>query len=155
MKNQLLLLEDVDGLGRSGDIVTVRPGFARNFLIPKQKAVVAKKHLVRLQERLREERAKKAVVDKADALEMAKKLEGQKLTATMKFDAEGHMYGSVTAHDVVSLFKDQLGIELDKRNILIHKGIKEKGTHEIELRLKEGVPAKIILQIVAEVKEGQ
>ncbi len=152
MKNQLLLLEDVDGVGRSGDIVTVRPGFARNCLIPQQKAVVAKKHLVRLQDRLREERSKRAVVDKAEALELAKKLEGQTLKASMKFDAEGHMYGSVTAHDVVILFKDQLGFEIEKRNVLILKGIKEKGTHEIELRLKEGVPAKIILEIVPEVK---
>lgn len=153
MKNQLLLLEDVDGVGRSGDIVSVKPGFARNFLIPKQKAVVAQKHLVRLQERLREERAKKAVVDKADALELAKKLEGQTLSIEMKFDAEGHMYGSVTAHDVAALFKDQLGIELDKKNVLIPKGIKEKGTHKVELRLKEGIPAAVILQIIPEAKE--
>lgn len=152
MKNQLLLLEDVDGVGRSGDIVSVKPGFARNFLIPQEKAVVAKKHLVRLQERLRDERAKRAVVDKSEALALAQRLEGQTLKATMKFDAEGHMYGSVTAHDVVVLFKDQMGIELEKRNVLIHKGIKDKGTHEIELRLKEGVPAKIILEIIPEVK---
>jgi len=154
MKNQLLLLEDVDGVGRSGDIVTVRPGFARNFLIPKQKAVVAQKHLVRLQERLREERAKQAVVDKAEAIELAKKLEGQSIKITMKFDAEGHMYGSVTAQDIAGHFKDQMGIELDKRNILIQKGLKEKGTHQVELRLKEGVPAVIIVEIVAEVKEA-
>lgn len=154
MKNQLLLLEDVEGIGRSGDIVSVKPGFARNFLIPKQKAVVAEKHLVRLQERLKEDRAKRAITDKAEALELVTKLEGQKLTTQMKFDAEGHMYGSVTAVDVAVLLKDQLRVELDKRNILIQKGIKEKGTHEIELRLKEGVPAKIILEIIPEVKEG-
>ncbi len=154
MKNQLLLLEDVEGVGRSGDIVSVKPGFARNFLIPKQKAVVAEKHLVRLQDRLKEERAKRAITDKAEATELVTRLEGQKLTTQMKFDAEGHMYGSVTALDVAVLFKDQLGIELDKRNILIQKGIKGKGTHEIELRLKEGVPAKIILEIIPEVKEG-
>lgn len=154
MKNQLLLLEDIDGVGRSGDIVSVRPGFARNFLLPQQKAVVAKKHLVRLQERLKEERAKRAVTDKAEALELAKRLEGQTLKTTMKFDAEGHMYGSVTAHDVVILFKDQLSVDLDKKNILIQRGIKEKGTHKIDLRLKEGVPAMIVLEIIPEVTEG-
>lgn len=154
MKNQLLLLEDIDGIGRSGDIVSVKPGFARNYLLPQQKAVVAKKHLVRLQERLKEERAKRAVTDKAEALELANRLEGQTLKALMKFDAEGHMYGSVTSPDVVILFKDQLGVELEKKNVLIHKGIKEKGTHKIELRLKEGVPAAIFLEIIPEVTEG-
>lgn len=154
MKNQLLLLEDVDGVGRSGDIVSVKPGFARNCLIPQKKAVVAEKHLVRLQERLKEDRAKKAVTDKADAMALAKNLEGQSLKVTMKFDAEGHMYGSVTAHEIVALFKDQLNVDLEKRNVLLHKGIKSSGVHEIELKLKEGVPAKILLEIVPEIKEG-
>lgn len=155
MKNQLLLLDDVEGVGRSGDIVTVAPGFSRNFLIPKKKAVPAAKHLVRLQERLKEERAKRAVVDREDALAIAKNLEGQTLKTQVKFDAEGHMYGSVTALEVSHLLKDQLNLEIDKRNILIPKGIKVKGSHEIELKLKEGVAAKVILEITPEVKEGE
>ena len=67
MGNQLLLLEDVDDLGRSGDVVSVKPGFARNFLLPQKKAVVADKNTLRMQARLKEEREKRAAVDKKDS----------------------------------------------------------------------------------------
>lgn len=150
MKNQLLLLEDVDGLGRSGDIVTVKSGFARNFLLPQKKGVVAEKHLVRLQEKLQEERAKQAVIDKKESEALAKQLDDKVLATSVKIDAEGHMYGSVSQQDIVSMMKEQLNIELDKRNVLLPKPIKKLGAHEIELKLKEGIPAKIALEISAE-----
>ncbi|HSX11933.1 MAG TPA: 50S ribosomal protein L9, partial [Rhabdochlamydiaceae bacterium] len=86
MKNQLLLVEDVDDLGRSGDVVSVKPGFARNFLIPQKKAVVATKGTLRMQERLKEERAQKAIVDKKEAEEFAARIEGMVLTTTVKVD---------------------------------------------------------------------
>ncbi|NGX37018.1 MAG: 50S ribosomal protein L9 [Chlamydiae bacterium] len=154
MKNQLLLLDDVDGVGRSGDIVSVKPGFARNFLFPQKKAIIAEKHLVRLQERLKEERTKKAVTDKKDAVALAKELVGKVLKTQVKIDAEGHMYGSVSAQDVVGFFKDQLNIVLDRRNVILPKGIKKIGVHEVELKLKEGVPAKITIEIAPEEKTG-
>lgn len=148
-KNQILLLEDVDALGRSGEIVTVKPGYARNFLLPKKKAVVAEKHLVRLQERLKEERAKQAAADKKESEALAKSLADKVLKTQVKIDAEGHMYGSVSQADIVKLFKEQLNIELDRRNILLPKPIKKTGEFEVELKLKEGVPAKIRLEVTA------
>lgn len=150
MKNELLLLEDVDGLGRAGDIVTAKPGYTRNFLLPKKKAVIAEKHLIRLRQRLKEEREKQAVSDRKDAEELAKALEGKTLVTTVKIDAEGHMYGSVANTDIVTLFKEQLNIDLDKKNVVLPKPIKRVGEHEIELKLKEGVPAKITLAIQPE-----
>jgi len=146
-KNQVLLLEDVDSLGRSGEIVTVKPGYARNFLLPKKRAVVAEKHLVRLQERLKEERAKKAATDKKESEALAKELVDKVLKTQVKIDAEGHMYGSVTQADIVKLFKEQLNIELDRRNIILPKPIKKIGEFEVELKLKEGVLAKVRLEI--------
>ncbi len=150
MKNQLLLLEDVYGLGRSGDIVSVKPGFARNFLLPQKKAIIAQKQLVKLQERLKEERAKRAVVDKQASEDLAKFLEGKTLSTSSKVDPEGHMYGSVSAADVSKMLKDQLDTDLDKRNIMISKPIKKVGLHLIELRLKEGVHSSVNLEITAE-----
>ena len=67
MQNQLLLIKDVDSVGRSGDIVTVRPGYARNFLLPQKLAVVADKYTLKLQAKLQEERAKQAEVDTKEA----------------------------------------------------------------------------------------
>ncbi len=152
MKNELLLLEDVDGIGRSGDIVSVKPGFARNFLLPQKKALIAEKHLVRLREKLKEDRAKKAEDDKKESHAISKKLEGQILKTQVKVDAEGHMYGSVTAQDVATLFKEQLDMDFDRRSILIPKGIRKMGLHEVNLKLKEGVVAKISLEITPEEK---
>jgi len=155
MKNQLLLLEDVDGVGRKGDIVSVKPGFARNFLFPKKKAIIAEKHLVRLQERLKEERAQQAITDKKEAEELAKMLKGKMLKTQVKVDAEGHMYGSVSSQDIVGFFDEQLHILIHKRNIVLPKPIKSLGQYEIDLRLQEGVPAMVILEIVAEEKAEQ
>lgn len=152
MKNELLLLEDVEGLGRSGDIVAAKPGYARNFLLPKKKAVVAEKHLVRLRERLKEERSKKATSDRKSSEALAKTFEEKGLQAKVKIDADGHMYGSVTATDVVHFFNDQLGIVIEKKNVLLPKPIKKLGVHEVELKLAEGVSAKITIEIEPEEK---
>lgn len=149
MKNQLLLIEDVDDVGRSGDVVSVKPGFARNFLIPKKKAVVATSHTLRMQQRLKEERAKKASVDQKEAEELAVRLDGKELLQMVKVDPEGHMYGSVTALDIVHLL-EQEGFKLERRNIVLSQPIKALGVHIISLKLKEGVPAKVTLKVEAE-----
>lgn len=152
MKNQILLLEDVDGLGRKGEIVSARPGYIRNFLLPQQKGVIAEKHLVRLQERLKEEREKQAVKDKKDSEVLAEQLVGKKLHVEVKIDAEGNMYGSVTPQDIVQLMKDQLDFAIEKRNVVLSRPIKKLGLYDIILRLKEGVPAEVILEVTAEEK---
>ncbi len=149
MGNQLLLVEDVDDLGRSGDIVSVKPGYARNFLIPQKKAVVADKFTLRMQARLQEERAKRAESDKSEAEEMAKQVDGFVLTAVVKVDPDGHMYGSVAAVDVSRLFEDQ-GIKIDRRSVVLLQPIKQLGVYPISLKLKEGVPAQITLRVMSE-----
>lgn len=151
-KNQLLLLEDVDGIGRSGDVVSVKPGFARNYLLPQKKVIAAKKHTVRLQDKLKSERAQRAIEDKKHAEVVAEQLQGKTIQIAVKIDAEGHMYGSVSAQDIANLLKEQLNVQLEKRNVVLQKPIKELGTSEITLKLKEGVPAKVVLQITAEEK---
>jgi large subunit ribosomal protein L9 len=149
MKNQLLLINDVDDLGRSGDVVSVKPGFARNFLIPQKKAVFATKGTLRMQEKLKAERAKQAVIDKREAEELAARIEGMVISTTVKVDPEGHMYGSVTVFDILELLKKE-GFELERRSVQVPAPIKEIGAREINLKLKEGIPAKFTLRILAE-----
>lgn len=151
MNNQLLLVEDVDGLGRSGDLVKVKPGFSRNYLLPQRKAVIATKQTLRMQDELKKERAKRAAEDRKEAEALAQNLIGKVFNTTVKVDQEGHMYGSVSAFDIVQLFENE-GITITRRNVLLQHPIKTVGTHEINLKLKEGVPAKITLQIDAEVE---
>ena len=150
MRNQLLLIEDVEDLGRSGDVVSVKPGYSRNFLLPQKKAVIADNFTLRLQDKLKKERAKRAEVDRKDAEELAAKLEGMVLTSVVKVDPDGHMYGSVAAVDIVRLFEKE-GIVLERRNVALLQPIKTLGEHTIQLKLKEGVPAQIILKIESDV----
>jgi len=149
MKQQLLLLEDVEGLGRSGEVVSVKPGYMRNFLLPQQKAVVAQKHTLRMQKKLQEERAKLALVDKAESEELAKKIEGLSLTTEVKVDQEGNMYGSVGPVDVVAILGKE-GITIERKFVLLPRPIRELGPYTINLKLKEGIPASFKLKVLGE-----
>lgn len=149
MQNQLLLIQDVEDLGRSGDVVKVKPGYARNFLLPQKKAVVADRFTLRLQSKLKEERIKQASVDKQEAELLANQLHGKVLVTEVKVDPDGHMYGSVAAIDLVRLFAEEQ-IILEKKNVVLPHPIKALGEYPITLRLKEGVPAEITLHVVAE-----
>jgi large subunit ribosomal protein L9 len=152
MANKLLLVKDVDDLGRSGDIVSVKPGYARNFLLPQGFAVLADKRALKLQARLQEERQKKAIEDKKESEEFAALIEGVTLTRIVKVDHEGHMYGSVSSHDVVELLTKEINREIEKKviqNALKHP-IKEIGVFPLTAKLKEGVSATFTLKIVPE-----
>ena len=150
MRNQLLLIEDVEDLGRSGDVVSVKPGYSRNYLIPQKKAVIADNFTLRLQAKLKEERSKRAEVDRKEAEELSKKIDGMVLSIVVKVDPDGHMYGSVAAADVVRLFEEQ-GIAMERRNILLAHPIKELGVHPLNLKLKEGVPAQVTLKVESDI----
>ena len=152
MRNQLLLLEDVDDLGRSGDIVSVKPGFARNYLLPQKKAVIADPYTLRMQAQLKQERAKQADADRKHSEELAQKIEGLSLELAVKVDPDGHMYGSVTQADIIHLL-EPLGILLERRNVLLMHPIKTLGLQTINLKLKEGIPAQFTLNVIAEIAQ--
>lgn len=149
MKQQLLLLKDVDGLGKKGEVVTAKPGFIRNFLLPQGYAVAASSNMLRKQERLKAERAEQAVIDKKESEALAKTLEGMILETRVKVDPEGHMYGSVSAADIALLFQEQ-GMPVDKKYIQVTKPIKVTGVHTIALHLKEDVKVSFKLNIIPE-----
>ncbi|HEV8052587.1 MAG TPA: 50S ribosomal protein L9 [Parachlamydiaceae bacterium] len=153
MAAKLLLIEDVEDLGRSGDIVSVKPGFARNFLLPRGFAVVADKGALRMQARLQEEREKQAALDKADAEKSAEQITAVTLSTIVKVDQDGHMYGSVSAHDVAELAQSQANVTIEKRLIVLKHPIKALGVHKIVVKLKEGVTATLTLKVMSE--EGQ
>lgn len=155
MQKKLLLLEDVDGLGRKGDIVTARPGYTRNYLLPQKLVVIADPQTLRMQTRLKEERQKQAVIDKKESEEQAAKIEGITLSITVKVDHDGHMYGSVSALDIINLVQEQQKVELERRSVQLHHPIKETGVHTIKFKLKEGVTAACTLKVVPEEVERQ
>lgn len=150
MASILLLIEDVEDLGRSGDVVKVKPGYARNFLLPRGVAVVADRNALRRQEKLKEERRVKAVQDKTESEQLAKVLETLTLETHVKVDQEGHMYGSVSALDIAHLLQEKHRIAVEKRYVQLKHPIKATGTYTIELKLKEGVAAAVNLNVVPE-----
>lgn len=149
MQNQILLLEDVYNLGRKGDIVKAKPGYIRNYILPKKKGVVATPYTLRMREKLQQDRERQAVIDRADSESLAKVIEGKVLSTIVKVDPAGHMYGSVSANDIVKLFDEQ-GVTVERVNIALVHPIKETGSHKIEVRLKEGVQTYFHLNIVPE-----
>ncbi len=149
MKQQLLLLQDVDALGKKGELVTAKPGYVRNFLLPKGFAIVASPNTIRKQERLRSERAQQAVVDMKESEELAMQIEGTSLEIRVKVDPEGHMYGSVSAGDIAQLFQEK-GLPIEKKSVLVTKPIKVTGEHQISLKLKEGITVTCKLAILPE-----
>lgn len=150
MALKLLILTDIDHLGRSGDIVSVKPGYARNYLLPNKLAVVADSRTLKMQERLQEERKQQAIADKKDAENLAEQLNTIHLTKVVKVDHDGHMYGSVSALDIVHMLEAQTTIVVDKKFVLLKHAIKETGVHTIPLRLKEGVQATVTLKVLSE-----
>lgn len=149
MTTYLLLLEDIDSLGRSGDIVHVKPGYARNFLLPQKKALIATAHTRRLQARLQEERAKQALVDKQEAEVFAANIQDKVFLVEVKVDPDGRLYGSVSQADIIRLLADQ-GIVLERKAIALNHAIKSLGVHTVPLRLKEGVMTSCKVKVVAE-----
>lgn len=150
MAIKLLLVQDVEDLGRSGDVVNVREGYARNYILPKRLGVIADNNALRRQEALQEARKQQAVTDKAGADALAKTLEAIVLEAEVKVDPEGHMYGSVSQQDIIKLIQDQKNLTVEKRYIVMKHPIKEVGIHRIEFKLKEGVTAFCTLKIAPE-----
>jgi len=145
-KNQLVLLEDITNLGKKGDLVYAKPGFIRNFLLPQKKAILADKRTIRMQKRLKEERAKQAALDKKDAQILAERLRNIKISVVLKTDKQGHLYGSISAQNIVKFLEEE-GITVDKKNVLLPRPIKSLGLFDIQLNLKENIPATFKLEI--------
>ncbi len=146
MQNQLLLLEDVESLGRCGDIVTVKPGYARNFLIPQAKAVPADKRALRMKAQLVEKREKQAELDRTESEGLVARIANLTLTIVAKVDPEGNLYGSVTVADILNLL-GQENVILEKKNIVLAHPVKSMGAHTIQVKLKEGITTSFVLTV--------
>ncbi|MBM3193804.1 MAG: 50S ribosomal protein L9 [Chlamydiae bacterium] len=145
-KYNLLLLEDVINYGRKGDLVHVAPGFARNYLLPKRKALLATRVTIKMREKLQKERKEQAEIDRKESEKLALKLEGKSFETTVKVDPEGHLYGSVTAHDIMEIVVRE-GFTIEKKHVALLHPIKQIGTYQVNLRLPEGVEVAVALVV--------
>lgn len=145
-KYHILLLEDVINYGRKGDLVHVAPGFARNFLLPKKKALLATRVTIKMRAKLQEERNLQAVIDRKESEKLALKVEGRTFETTVKVDPEGHLYGSVTTHDIREILSRD-GFEIEKKHIALLHPIKQIGSYPVTLKLPEGVEVTVGLTV--------
>ena len=147
---KVILLEDVVGAGRAGDIVDVASGYARNKLLPSGIAIEANKTNMRTLEHRRAKIAAKKTADKEMAQILADKLDGKQVGFTAKAGESGKLFGSITAHDIVEAVAENLGFELDRRKFLLDAPLKEVGLHEIRYRIYPEVEATIKVRIAAD-----
>ncbi|MEO3759705.1 50S ribosomal protein L9 [Mycobacterium sp. B14F4] len=149
---KLILTADVEHLGVSGDIVEVKDGYGRNFLLPRGMAIVASRGAERQAEEIRRAREQKAVKGREHAVELKAAIEGLgPVQLPVKAAADsGKLFGSVTTSDVVAAIKSAGGPNLDKRTVQLPKAhIKSTGTHAIAVRLHPDIDASVSLEVVA------
>jgi large subunit ribosomal protein L9 len=143
---QVLLQADVDNLGTGGEVVKVRPGFARNYLLPRGLAVQATPGNLARVEELKKAAAARKVQEAAVAQELAKKLEGSSVKISRQTGDEGKMYGSVTSKDIVEAF-EKSGIKLERRQIQLAEPIKTIGTFDIPVKLHSAVTVTLKVEV--------
>lgn len=146
---KVVLSEHVDHLGERGEIVSVAPGYARNYLLPKRLAMKATPGNMRVleQERRVWEIKEARVVDEAQA--MAERLADLELNVTKKAGEGGTLYGSVTNVEIGELLRAK-GLEVDRRRIVLREPVKTLGTHGISIRLHRTVTAEVTLHVASE-----
>ena len=147
---KVILLEDVKSLGKKGTIVNVSDGYARNYLFPKKLAIEATKENLGKLESKNEANKFKKQNEKNDAIEVANKLKELVLTIKVKAGENGKIFGGVTSKEISENLKEQYKIEIDKKKIEVKETIKNIGRFTINIKLYEGVNAKLTVNIIAE-----
>ena len=145
----VLLREDIDDLGARGEIVKVKAGYARNYLLPRKLAVQATASNVKQIEQERAALLKKEAKEKGTAEEQAAKMKSLRLSFTRKVGEHGILYGSVTSMDIVEALKER-GYEVDRRRITLREAIKETGEFTVPVRLHREVTVEVPVEVTAE-----
>lgn len=146
---KVILLQDVKGLGKAGDLVNSKDGYARNFLFPKNLAIEANEENLKKWEERKKEEAKKIQQEIEAANELKERLENLTVTLKVKTGSQGRLFGSITALDVANNLKEQYGIDIDKRKIELKENIKSLGDFEAEIKLYQDITAKLKINVVA------
>jgi len=146
---RVLLRGDVAGVGKKGDIVEVAKGFARNYLFPTGRALVATDGVQFQATAMRRARDLRDAHDKQSAETVAGVLVASTVTITARAGAEGRLFGSVTATDVADAIEAQTGAVVDRRRIQLAEPIKSVGSHVVPLRLHTDVEASVTVEVVA------
>jgi large subunit ribosomal protein L9 len=147
---KVVFLEDVAGTAKIGDIKDVKPGFARNYLLPRKLAAAATPNVVKSAEQraVRETRLQEA--RDGDARAVAERLEAQAFTLTARAGASGKLFGSVGSADIAGKVAEALGSEFDRHDVVLRDPIKDLGDYQVPVKLTKNVTATLNVSVVGE-----
>jgi large subunit ribosomal protein L9 len=146
---KVILRETIDSLGTVGDEVSVAPGYARNYLVPQKKAVLATPGNRKLVELEKKELEVSAIKDKSEAEAMAEKIQGAVCMISAKVSEEDRLYGSVTTRDIADHLMGQ-GIQVERKMVMLSEPIKTLGSYIVPVQLHPDVKPEITVKVVAE-----
>ena len=144
---KVILLQDVKGKGKKGQLIDVSDGYARNYMLPRKIAVEATADAVNTMRMNDKAAAEKAARERAEALEISKKLRDMTLVVTAKGGGAGRLFGSVTNQEIADALAKKTGIKLDKRKIVIAEPIKSVGTYTVNCKLGYEISAPLTVKI--------
>ena len=146
---KVILLEDVKSLGKKGEIVNVNDGYARNFILKKNLGIEATgKNLNDL--KLQQQNAAKVAKEKLETAQaLAKDLEDKSITVKIQAGVEGKVFGSISSKEIALEAKKQLGMDIDKKKIVIPDAIKSLGTYNVNIKLHKDVVGKLAVKVEA------
>lgn len=145
---KVVLLQDVKGQGKKGQVVNVSDGYARNFLFPKNLATVADNKIMNEIKGKEEAKLRQIELDKKAAHDTAEKLKAVVVKVGAQAGADGRIYGSVTSKEIAECLKQQHGIEIDRRKINLQDPIKAFGTYNPEVKLYPEITGKINVVVI-------
>ncbi len=144
---KLILKQDVDNLGQAGELVTVKDGYGRNFLIPTGKAILATKGAIKaIEEELRQQ-ARKIEANRENAAKLSEQIEGVSITITAKAGEDGKIFGTVTTQQLADALNEK-GFEIDRRKISINDDVKHLGEYVAEVDVFSDIKANLKFWVV-------
>jgi large subunit ribosomal protein L9 len=146
---KLILTQEVTGLGAAGDVVEVKDGYGRNYLVPRGLGIRWSRGGEKTIESIKTARASRAVRDQDHAGDVKAKLEASPVNVQVRAGAGGRLFGSVTVSEIAHAITETSGEQVDKRTIVVDQPIKSLGAHEVSVKLHEDVSATVSLNVVA------
>lgn len=146
---EVILLQDVEKLGNAGDVIWVKPGYARNYLIPKSLAVEATLGNVRMVQAEKEQQIARDQKALRNAQKMVEKMEKLKISAPVPVGKEDRVFGSVTAITIANLINEK-GFNVDKKDILLDEPIRSLGVYSVPVKLEQGIQTEVKVYVIQE-----
>jgi large subunit ribosomal protein L9 len=150
---KIILTQEVPGLGVAGDVVTVKDGYGRNFLMPRGFAIAWTRGGQKQVDQIKRARESREIRDLGHAEEIRDQLEAMVINVPVRAGESGKLFGSVTSADVVKAIKAAGGPSLDKRSVALSKAVKTVGKHQAKVQLHPGVAASLVVEVVPEIQD--